>query len=190
MKKILTLILASLLAVSVLAGCGSSTPAPQTTAAGGDKETAAESVEPTTPDTAGNKDADIRQDEGDDTVDVQLAGMTRRAPKGEYFGDLIVMACQSGVTSWDPTTRGGGYSVGVNVFERLGQADKQGKLYLTMLKSIEKKSDLDYECELWDFITDTAGNNITANDVKWSIETYRAAGNEGAVAKLDNIEVS
>jgi len=190
MKKILTLILASLLAVSVLAGCGSSTPAPQTTAAGGDKETAAESVEPTTPDTAGNKDADIRQDEGDDTVDVQLAGMTRRAPKGEYFGDLIVMACQSGVTSWDPTTRGGGYSVGVNVFERLGQADKQGKLYLTMLKSIEKKSDLDYECELWDFITDTAGNNITANDVKWSIQTYVDAGNLGAVAKLDNIEVT
>lgn len=187
MKKIVSLILASLLAVSVLAGCGSSTPGNATTNGADDTQAV---QEPTTPNTAGNEAADIRQDETSDTIDVQLLNQTRKAAPGEYFGDLITFACQGGVSSWDPTTRGGGFSVGVNVFERLGQADKMGKLYLTMLKSIEQVNDLDYECELWDFITDTAGNNITAEDVKWSIQTYIDAGNLGAVAKLDNIEVT
>lgn len=173
------------MAVSLLAGCGGGSA--QTTAAPADTQAAQES---TTPNTEGNTAADIRQDDGGDTVDVQLLNQTKRAPKGEYFGDLITFACQSGVTSWDPLTRGGGFSVGVDVFERLGCADKMGNLYLRMLKSIEKVDDLTYNCELWDFITDTAGNNITAEDVKWSIQAYIDSGNLGAVAKLDNIEVT
>lgn len=164
MKKFLAILFSAVMAVSLLAGCGGGSA--QTTAAPADTQAAQES---TTPNTEGNTAADIRQDDGGDTVDVQLLNQTKRAPKGEYFGDLITFACQSGVTSWDPLTRGGGFSVGVDVFERLGCADKMGNLYLRMLKSIEKVDDLTYNCELWDFITDTAGNNITAEDVKWSI---------------------
>lgn len=185
MKKILALLLAGILAVSVLAGCGGSAPAPATTAPADTQVT-----EATQPNTEGNTDADIRQDEGADTVDIQLAAVAQRAPKGEYFADLITIACGSGVTSFDPNARGGGFGVAIGVFEKLGEADKQGGFHLLMLKSIEQIDDLSYDCELWDFITDFNGNNIKAEDVKWSIQTYIDNGNLGAVAKLDNIEVT
>ncbi len=41
-----------------------------------------------------------------------------------------------------------------------------------LLKSWEKVSDESYDCEIYDYIYDAAGNNITAEDVKFSIEEY------------------
>jgi len=186
MKKILSLLFAGILSVSLLAGCGGGSA--QTTAAPADTQAAP--TEATQANTEGNTDADIRQGEGEDTVDVQLLSQVRRAEPGEYFGDLVTIACNSSVTSFDPLTRGGGFGVAIPTIEKLAEADKQGGFHLLMLKSIEQISDLDYECELWDFITDFNGNNITANDVKWSIQAYVDSGNLGAVAKLDNIEVT
>lgn len=186
MKKLFAILLAAILAVSLLSACGSSSPAPA--AQGGSETNVAETTagDPN----VGNQDADIKEDESAGSVEAQLAGMVTKSAPGEYYGDLITIATSNGPNSWDPFARGAGYGAAINIFEKLGQADREGKLRLQLLRSIEKKDDLTYECELWDFITDTAGNNITANDVKWSIDTYVANGNQGGVSKLDNIEVT
>jgi len=187
MKKLLAIVLAAVLAVSVLSACGGSSPAPA--AQGGNETTKAEETTTVSADSnVGNQEADIKEDNG--SVESQLAGMVTKSAPGEYFGDLITIAANNGPNSFDPFARGAGYGANINIFESLGYADREGNLRLGLLKSIEKKDDLTYECELWDFITDTAGHNLKASDVKWSIDTFIANGNQGGVAKLDNIEVT
>ncbi len=175
MKKLVAILLTLAMAVTLLSACGSSAPAQETEA----EKTEAEVVEQTTVDS---------QAEMEELAKYQLPA--ERAPKGEYFGDLITVAVSSGATSFDPMTRGGGFGIAVNTFEKLANVDSAGNFKLLMAKSITKVDDVTYDIELWDFITDTAGNNITAEDAKWSCDTWVAQGNEGAVAKLDNLEVT
>jgi len=175
MKRVAAVLLSACLAVTLLAACGStggnggsgSTEKPT-------EITTPAASEPTTVNTEGNQDADISGD-----AEKQLEELVKKAAPGEYFGDLITIAASNGPNSWDPFARGPGYGAQVPIFEKLGQTDSEGNLRLCLLKSFEEKDELTYECELWDFIKDTAGNNLTANDVAW-----------GGVAKLDHIEVT
>lgn len=183
MKKFIAVLLAAVFAAMVLAGCGNSSNDNAVTT------TKAPEGETTTVNTEGNKDADYSANEDKD-VEEQLAEISGKAEAGEYYGDLVTIACATGPNTWDPFARGSGYGVQVAIFEKLAQADSKGNMRLSMLKSIEQVDDVTFECELWDFIEDTAGNNITADDVAWSVDTYIAAGNQGGVAKLDHIEVT
>lgn len=182
MRKITALILAVIMAAGLLAGCADSSKNTQTTAS--DDQTAAQQ------ETTTAQIADISQDDGKGTVEKQTTEKSRKSAPGEYFGDQIVIACSSGVNSWDPFSRGGGFGITTILFEGLGVADKEGHFNKLMLKSIEQTDDVTYACEIWDFITDSKGNNITADDVKWSLETYIDAGNSGAVAKFDHLEIT
>jgi len=191
MKKLVAIIIAVLMITSILAACGSSGGSTEKTSETSAAEQTTTTVnETTTVNTEGNKDADISDDESLGSVEKQLGEMSQKTAPGEYYGDLIKIACTNGANTWDPFARGGGFGVQVSVFEKLGQADNEGHLKLCMLKSINKKDDVTYECELWDFIKDTEGNNITASDVAWSIQQFIDSGNQGGVAKLDSIEVT
>lgn len=185
MKKLFAILLSAVMAMSLLAGCGSSNSA--TTAAPASDGGAEATTEAAT---AGNQDADYGAEGDKGSVEEALKELAEKAAPGEYFGDLVTIAATNGPNTFDPMARGGGYGVQAPIFEKLAQADSTGAMRLCMLKSCEEVDELTYECELWPFITDTAGNNITAEDVKWSIQTYVDAGNQGAVAKLDNIEVT
>ena len=190
MKKFIAIALSAVLAMSILAGCGSSGSNNATTAASKDEATTAAPAATTAADTAGNTDADFSADESKGSVEEQLKELTDKAAPGEYYGDLVTIACTNGPSTFDPFARGAGYGAQIPTFEKLAQADSTGAMKLNMLKSCVEVDELTYDCELWDFITDTAGNNITADDVAWSIQTYIDAGNQGGVAKLDNIEVT
>lgn len=188
MKKLIALLLTAVMAVGLLAACGS-TPSSNNDTTAGETKAAQETAAPDNSATT-NPNADIQQDESAGSVETQLAGMVKKCAPGEYCGDQLTIAASSGPNSLDPFARGGGYGVALFVFEKLGQADQEGNLKLQLLKSIEQVDDLTYKCEIWDFIYDTDGNHLTAKDVEWSLQAFIDAGNSGGVSKFDHIEVT
>ncbi len=181
MKKILAILLSAIMVVGLLAACGNNggnTPATTGAAPTEGGETQLETQ------------TEARAEEEESAVaDYVEEAKGKRLPMGEYAGDLITLACNSGVTSFDPFNGAGGYGVEIFYREKLGHNDnRDGQLKLCMAKSIEQVDDLTYNGEIWDFITDIAGNNITVDDVIWSLEKFRQSGQEGAVNKLQEIE--
>ncbi|MCD8380396.1 MAG: hypothetical protein LUC95_08820 [Lachnospiraceae bacterium] len=64
--------------------------------------------------------------------------------------------------------------VETNVYQYLTRT-LDGALYLELLKSAEEIDDTDgiqYNCELWDFIYDTDGNNMTSFDIRFCFDEY------------------
>lgn len=106
-----------------------------------------------------------------------------------YLRDAVIITSSSDGGTFDPFPRATWGSIEMGIFQKLANVDSEGNIRLCLLKSIEKIDALTYEMTLWDFIYDTDGNQITSEDVKWSIETYVEAGNKGAVNRLDYIEV-
>lgn len=168
MKKILAIVL-MITMVAALAACGGTPSNSETKAEGTTK--AAETAETETTFADYNNYADGSKTEA-----------------GEYDADLIKVAVSREVTSCGPFSRGFLDDVIVGVYEYLGVLDLDGNVKLLMLKNIEQVDDVTYDCELWDFIYDTAGNNIKASDVKFSVDSRVEAGEK--IEKYDNIEVT
>lgn len=58
------------------------------------------------------------------------------------------------------------------IYETLGIMDQRGEeATLVVAKSLTKVADAQYEIEIWDNVYDTAGNHITAEDVKYCYDT-------------------
>ena len=55
-------------------------------------------------------------------------------------------------------------------------------------KSYTTEDNLTYDVEMFDYVTDSQGNKITADDVVFSFETLKAAGVQGDLNKLESIE--
>lgn len=63
------------------------------------------------------------------------------------------------------------------IFQKLMNRDGfGGELKPVLMESYEKESEEVYHCKLYDGIVDSAGNSITASDVKFSIEEYQRQG--------------
>lgn len=121
----------------------------------------------------------------DEKVDVE-------AVKSEtYLRDSITIAGSSDGGTFNPFARGSGFgAINMCIFQKLINVDSDGNIRLCALKSYEKVDDLTYELELWDCIYDTAGNHITAEDIKWVVDYYVSLGNAGGVHRMESIEVS
>lgn len=107
-----------------------------------------------------------------------------------YLRDLVTVSASKDNGSFNPFSITGFGAVELGLFQKLAYEDSEGKLRLCGLKSYEKRDDLTYELELWDCIYDSAGNHITAEDVKWSVEHFISVGHAGKVHRLDRLEVS
>jgi len=59
------------------------------------------------------------------------------------------------------------------------------EIYGITMKDYEKIDDLTYNCEIYDYVYDHAGNNVTAEDVAFSYNTAMKSGN---LPKLGSIE--
>ena len=60
-----------------------------------------------------------------------------------------------------------------------------GQMYGVLMKDYEKINDLTYNCEIYDYIHDQAGNHLTASDIEFS---YNTAIQKGNLPKLGSIE--
>lgn len=66
-----------------------------------------------------------------------------------------------------------------------------GEMKGVLMKDYEKIDDLTYNCEIYDYIYDQAGNQVTAADVVFSYETGMQSGNLPKLGSIDSVtEVS
>ncbi|MGN0998823.1 MAG: ABC transporter substrate-binding protein [Faecousia sp.] len=107
----------------------------------------------------------------------------------EMFDKITVAASSDGGSLYPGSARFG--AVSLNIYQYLGVVNADGDLQLVLLKSVDKLSDTEYACELWDFIYDTNGVNMKASDIAYCMTRYLDVdGYKGAMNKLDHIEVT
>lgn len=161
MKKAISLILALVMSLSLCAcsgnPTGSNTPNPETS------------------DNAGNKVSSEKIDES-----TQISTKEERIAEVNYTDDgrtLIRVAMQADIANegvWLANDGKGRKYIIYSVYEPLFALDGLGgELVPCLAKSYERVDEYTYKIELYDYIHDTAGNPITAQDVVWSYETAR-----------------
>lgn len=162
MKKIIALLLA-LVMVLALAACG---------------------------DSGSNNNANNEENNSDSMTDIGATGMDDAAVKSDtYLRETVTIGSNSDGGSFNPYSRAG-WGCNTGIFQSMVTTDSEGVMRLILIKSWEKVDDLTYNVELWDCIYDSAGNNITADDVQWSIQKFVDEGNSGGVNCLDHVEVT
>ena len=150
MRRFASAALASVMALSLVA-CGSS-GADNSGAANGAVDTANQDTTVAEQTTA---QADVKAEK----VTVQLNSLDDLNPFLGDYGETI-----SG-------------TVRDEIFQKLMNRDGfGGELKPVLMESYEKESEEVYHCKLYDGIVDSAGNSITASDVKFSIEEYQRQG--------------
>jgi ABC-type transport system substrate-binding protein len=75
------------------------------------------------------------------------------------------------------------------LFDVLWTVDEDGNTVGDMAKSWTVNGS-DVDVELYDYITDSAGNNIKPSDVKFSYDSWKASGNQRMGKYYDTIEVT
>jgi peptide/nickel transport system substrate-binding protein len=76
-------------------------------------------------------------------------------------------------------------------YEYLVESDSMGAPAVPMLaKSVEKTGDMSYVVTLFDYISDSAGNHITAADAAWSYNTGIAAGKMRPLGNVASVKAT
>lgn len=151
MKKTIALLLAVLLLLGTLTSCGLTT--------GG-------STEP--PAVPSSKESNAPADN------------TELPVSNEPTKLVVALTSDAGGLSPYGINRGGKQLIRSAMFEPLFWIDENKNLCPVLGKSYEYKGDGVYEVELFDYITDSAGNPLKASDVVFSLDTMIAEGHGGA----------
>jgi ABC-type transport system substrate-binding protein len=165
MKKIASLVLATTMALSMVA-CGNGT---------GQQQEATDSSSQTVAE-AGEQEVEVHE-EVEQVTELTDKIIATSSTDGGTF-DPFVRA------SWSNTVSGGAI-----MFEKLVYQKADGSTFYLLAKSVDKVDDLTYEITIWDDIYDSAGNHFTASDVVYSFDQFCEAGNAGAMNCLDHYEV-
>ncbi len=177
MKKLLAIALAMIMVLSLFAGCGKS---------GGEDAPAADAPSSETQ-AALLQQAGEAQAETLDLTDIEVA--TEQIPYMVYG-----MASSSFDLVPFSSPAGGREQILNLIWPRLiWLSSYGGKLEdaeMWLAKSVTKVDDVTYDVELYDYIYDSKGNHITADDVKWSYEIATTEGEMTEVAGvLGGIEI-
>lgn len=141
-RKILSLLLAAVMVLTLMAGCSDNNAS--------NSETPADSSEPT----------------------------------------VLRMAVQTDPSSLAPYGSGGPRTVPCDLlYEYLAKMDSEGNLENWMAKEIINNGNGVYDIEIYDYITDSAGNKFTASDVVFSFNMFIEDGRQASyVAGLESVE--
>jgi len=74
-------------------------------------------------------------------------------------------------------------------YEMLMAKDADGVYHGVLMKEMTPVDDLTYDVEIYDYITDQAGNPLTASDIKFCYDTAQATGNLPKLASIASVEV-
>lgn len=85
---------------------------------------------------------------------------------------------------------GGASAIIPLVYESLQIQELNGEPQPCLAKSVTKVDELTYEVELFDYITDSAGNKFTANDIVFGYETGKEIGKVPNFRVTESIEVT
>lgn len=165
MKKVLALILALAMVLS-LAACG------------GDGGTS-KSNEGGNNSSAGNESSSVKGEEEQPGGDEQTG----------YLADNLNVGVSSDGQTLDPFASfvnwGNAAMTGL-IYQHLIINDYAYNDYYELAKSIEQVDDTHWRLEIWDCIYDTAGNQLTIDDVIWSYQQLIDSGNAGAIPKFES----
>ncbi len=176
MKKIVALILAALMVISLAACGGSEAPAETTAAAGGETEAVTEA--------GGETEEETTEAETED-------------PYADAAKEIVV-GIQADPAQFIPW---GGFSQGGrNIFPMLYQTllsdvrdPETGDIqhYHALMESYEQTDDTHYTVKIYDNIMDTAGNHMTADDVIFSWDGFKqgpAAANISGLVGYEKVD--
>lgn len=167
MKKALALILVLVMVLSC-AACGSS---------GNDKEAGSPANTSNTPaDNGGNESGNSAEEP------VSAAG---------YVADNITVASSSDGGTFDPFAsfvNWGDATMSGLIFQHLIMNDFDYNVYYEIAKEITQVDDTHWQLVIWDCVYDTAGNQITMDDIVWCYDQVIASGNMGAIPKFVKME--
>lgn len=175
-KKIMALVLAGMMTVSALAGCGSSGSQDGTQGAG----SAAAGSE-----AAGNAAGGTGEGAGS-SAGVQAGGGLHTLSDG-------VLDVGTTIT-WDTLTpfrsqTGNNAPYSYLCYEALAKVTYDKEYVPWVAKSWEAEDDgVTFNIEIYDYVTDSAGNHITADDIVWMIEACKEAALKPAFAKVKSVE--
>lgn len=168
MKRISALILALIMITSILAGCGSTAqPA----------ETAAPAAEAAAPEVGSAAETDVVS-KGDGTAE-------------HVIRESITIGVQSDPADFAPwaANSNGRTNALWGIYQELGHMI-DGEFVPALVKEYTMSEDgKAMTCILFDYITDSAGNKLTASDVKFSFETGMGLGYITGMGMLDEIVV-
>ncbi len=171
-KKILATVLAGIMTFSVV-GCGGSSSGTEgaSTSEGADAaQTTSESTE-----------------EASETTDTAAA----EAPAGEdpYANGVLDIGVGAGLDSLTPY-RSNAYrdqAIFIQLYEALGTFDAAGEMQGVVAKNWSTEDGLTYTLEIWDNVTDSAGNHITADDIVYDLEQYKERALKPCFAKMESV---
>lgn len=123
---------------------------------------------------------------GDDTA-TDLTYLEGFWPES-YLRDRIVIGTSKDGGGFAAVSNSPWGSVDFSLYEKLLILDSAGNERLQLLKSWEKVDDLTYQFEIWDCIYDSAGNHITASDVKFSLQEFVNHGQKGGLNCLNLLD--
>ena len=170
-KKIVSLALAVCMAASLMTGCGSATGASQGSSA-----------------SQGASDATSEASSGTQSTEASASSgdYTKAGGDGELVEGIIA----------DPENMGpwSGMSLGrievLNTIYEYLITREDGETKGVIAKNWTMVDDKTCDVELYDYVHDTAGNPITANDVKFSFESAIATKNYSKLEVIDSITVT
>ena len=90
---------------------------------------------------------------------------------------------------WAGNAGGGSWIIAV-VYQTLQIREVNSDPEPCLAKSVTKVSDLVYDVELFDYITDSLGNPFTAKDAEFSINTGKELGKVAPLKVIDSVEVT
>lgn len=171
MKRISALILAAIMILAILTGCAS-TSQPAETAAPAVAEPAA-----ATPSVGSAAETDVVS--------------SGNASSEHVIRDSITVGVQSDPADFAPwaANSNGRTNALWGIYQELGHMI-DGEFVPSLVKEYTMAEDgMSMTCTLFDYITDSKGNKLTASDVKFSFETGMAMGYITGVSMIDEIVV-
>lgn len=170
-KKVLALLLTAAMAASCFAGCGGSGSTSSNNAAT-PKDGGTQAAAP-------NEEVAIQQEATSaDTVsahvdEVNIASDRDPTDMGPWAGNM------GGASAQIPV-----------VYQTLQIMELNSDPEPCLAKTVTKVDDLTYDVELFDYITDSEGNPMTANDIKFGVDTAKEIGKVAATKVVESIEVT
>lgn len=171
-KKVLALLLATVMVTGSFAGCGGDN--------GSNGEAATNGTATAGTEAASTKEQTSIQTEATST-DVESAHV-----------DEVNIASDRDPTDMGPWAGNmGGASAQIPVvYQSLQIMELNSEAEPCLAKTVTKVDELTYDVELFDYITDSEGNQMTANDIKFGVETAKEIGKVAATKVVDSIEVT
>lgn len=178
-RKLLSMVLVASMTASMLTACGGGSQTADGTASGNDVQTASTEA------------ADLSKENDDSIISTDYDNSVTR--------DSITYIQDTDITSlapWDVRTLTPG--IAYEVYEMLYGVDSNGEFYPVLADATRgdympgmdhEEGSSDYTIYIYDYITDSAGNKITASDVKFSLDQARDGGFESGWGSFESEEV-